>query len=382
MRRRLTIEEVCHSRGGSHGERPLPSRMKRSTSASHRESIWPPARLQKGSPGVTKGEQIMITSGSQVLVWLTNPLTNSLLRPFALLLLALFGGTALALHLWGSFFNGNSSLTPTGSTPQRVLWQRYWTWALLAFLFSGLALSGPLALAVLCAFLCWQGGREYAQLTDMPAWSCTTLVLGGWITFAAVLLSGTNALVFAPIISFFFYSIVILLPMKQNETELAKRFAVSTSGTWGYLYLGWLPAHLLALSMSKMPSLVLVVGLGVALSDVGAFCIGKALAGPKLAPHLSPGKTWSGVLGNILGAILAWSCLHLLFQMCSCGNGAARMVIALGSVWGDLLESLLKRQHGVKDAGKLLPGFGGLLDRIDSLLLVTPLVYYLLYHLF
>jgi phosphatidate cytidylyltransferase len=333
-----------------------------------------------------KGEHIMITSGSQVLVWLTNPLTNSLLERFTFLLLALFGWAALVLLLFqrlrGSF-NGNSSLTHTRFTPQQVLWQRYWTWAMIAFLFSGLALSGPLAIAVLCAFLCWQGGREYAQLTDMPAWSCTTLVLGGWITYAAVLLYGTNALVFAPTISFFFYSIVTLLPMKQNDTELAKRFAVSTSGLWGYLYLGWLPAHLLTLSMGKMPGLVLVVGLGVALSDVGAFCIGKALAGPKLAPHLSPGKTWSGVLGNILGAILALElAAFALPDVQLWQRGLLALVIGLGSIWGDLLESLLKRRHGVKDAGKLLPGFGGLLDRIDSLLLVTPLVYYLSYHLF
>lgn len=319
---------------------------------------------------------------SQVLVWLTNPLTNSLFGRFTLLLLALFWWAALVLlvfqGLWGSFFNGNSSLTYTGFMPQRVLWQRYCTWAIIAFLFSGLALSGPLAIAVLCAFLCWQGGREYAQLTDMPAWSCTTLVLGGWITFAAVLLYGTNALVFAPIISFFSYSILILLPMKQNETELAKRFAVSTSGFWGYLYLGWLPAHLLALSMSKMPSLVLVVGLGVALSDVGAFCIGKALAGPKLAPHVSPGKTWSGVLGNILGALLALKLAAFALPGMQLWQwGLLVLVIGLGSIWGDLLESLLKRQHGVKDAGKLLPGFGGLLDRIDSLLLVAPLIYYI-----
>ena len=324
---------------------------------------------------------------SQVLVWLTNPLTNCLFVRFTLLLLALFGWTALVLLLFQglrrSYFNGNSSPTHTGFTPQRVLWQRYCTWAIIAFLFSGLVLSGPLAIAILCAFLCWQGGREYAQLTDLPAWSCTMLVLGGWITFAAVLLYGTKALLFAPIISFFFYSILILLPMKQNDTELAKRFAVSTSGLWGYLYLGWLPAYLLTLSMGKMPGLVLVVGLGVALSDVGAFCIGKALAGPKLAPHLSPGKTWSGALGNILGAALAVQLTAFAVPGIQWWQrGLFTLVIGLGSIWGDLLESLLKRQHNVKDAGELLPGFGGLLDRMDSLLIVVPLSYYLSHLLF
>ena len=134
---------------------------------------------------------------------------------------------------------------------------------------------------------------------------------------------------------------------------------------------------MLALSEGKMPGLVLSVGLGVALSDVGAFCAGKALGGPKLAPQLSPGKTWGGVLGNILGAALALALTAYalpglqLWQM-----GLLALTIALGSVWGDLLESLLKRQHDVKDAGAFLPGFGGLLDRIDSLLIVAPLVFY------
>ena len=63
-------------------------------------------------------------------------------------------------------------------------------------------------------------------------------------------------------------------------------------------------------------------------------------------------------------------------------RGLFTLVIGLGSIWGDLLESLLKRQHNVKDAGELLPGFGGLLDRMDSLLIVVPLSYYLSHLLF
>jgi len=113
------------------------------------------------------------------------------------------------------------------------------------------------------------------------------------------------------------------------------------------------------------------------LSDVGAFCCGKLLGGPKLAPHLSPGKTWSGLLGNVLGAALALYLLSFVLPPFQLWQQLLLIaVIGLGSAWGDLLESLLKRQYGVKDAGELLPGFGGLLDRVDSLLFVAPLVYY------
>ncbi|MEU9098746.1 phosphatidate cytidylyltransferase [Streptomyces sp. NPDC048361] len=112
------------------------------------------------------------------------------------------------------------------------------------------------------------------------------------------------------------------------------------------------------------------VGIAVALGDVGAWCGGTflgrrgALARP-LSP-LSPNKTWAGVLGTalttglVLLAVGAWS-WHLW------------AAVALGCVLGDLLESMVKREAGVKDAGSWLPGFGGLLDRIDSLLLALLL---------
>jgi phosphatidate cytidylyltransferase len=312
--------------------------------------------------------------------WLTNPLTNPLGRPVVILLLVMFGGAAIALlilHLWRRVsFHRNTPL-PAGATLERVLWQRYRSWLLIAVLFVGATLSGPLAMAVLCAFLCWQGGQEYALLTSMSIRHRLVLILGGWVTLVAVLVFGSGTLAVAPILAFFLWSILALQPT-EPDAEVGRRFTASITGLWGYLYLGWLPAYLLALSAGKAPGLVLVVGLGVALSDIGAFCLGKRLRGPKLAPLLSPNKTWSGVLGNLLGAAVAlllsmFALPHLtLWQL-----GLLVLAIGLGSVWGDLLESLLKRQCGVKDAGELLPGFGGLLDRIDSLLLVAPLVYYL-----
>src|SRR5260370_15523479 len=106
-------------------------------------------------------------------------------------------------------------------------------------------------------------------------------------------------------VAFLRSSALVLQPVK-GEGEFGKRFTVGLTGLWGYFYLGWLPAFLLALSVGKSPGLDLIVGIGVALSDVGAFCIGKSLGCPKLSPHLSPCKSWSGVLGNLLVAALAF----------------------------------------------------------------------------
>lgn len=312
------------------------------------------------------------------MLWVTNPFANHLFLPFAGLTLALLtvGACALLLvqHLRLSL--AGTVLLST-SVPLSVLWQRYRTWAIIAIVFIIVSFCGPLTRAMLCAFLCWQGIREYAALTNLPRWHQLAIVLAGLTTCAAVLVAGPSVLGAAPVIAFFAWSLLSLQPTAQDD-PVAQRFTSGLNSLWGYLYLGWLPVYLLALSYSKHPGLTLTVGLGVALSDVGAFCVGKAFRGPKLAPLLSPSKTWSGVLGNILGASLAVALTsYALAGLPLWKLALLALTIALGSLWGDLLESLLKRQHGVKDAGAFLPGFGGLLDRIDSLLLVAPLVYYL-----
>lgn len=309
---------------------------------------------------------------------LANPFTNHLASPLAILLPILFVVAALALeavHLWRLALAHVGIGTELASLSGKLLWQRYLTWALITPLFVGTVLSGPLAVAVLCAFLCWQGGREYAALTQMYRRQRGALILGGWATLAAVLLVGQPALVVAPVLAFFGWSLLALQPVKGEQT-MGKRFATALAGLWGSLYIGWLPAYLVLLSAGSAPGVVLVVGLGVALSDVGAFCSGKALGGPKLAPALSPNKTWGGVLGNFLGAALAVLLAGFAIPTLPLWQrGLIALALGAGSIWGDLLESLLKRQSGVKDAGGLLPGFGGLLDRIDSLLIAAPLVY-------
>ena len=106
-------------------------------------------------------------------------------------------------------------------------------------------------------------------------------------------------------------------------------------------------------------------------ADSTAYFVGRAIGGPKLAPAISPNKTWSGFVGGIVGAVAFALLLVWLFAL-PIALAWATPLLAVLSVLGDLYESNLKRRAGVKDSGKVLPGHGGLLDRLDGLVTVAP----------
>jgi phosphatidate cytidylyltransferase len=158
------------------------------------------------------------------------------------------------------------------------------------------------------------------------------------------------------------------------------------------LYLGWSMSFFLllrgytpaAIYFSGPPWLslprgcwwLLVTLLGVWGFDSAAFFTGRYLGRHKLAPHISPGKTWEGVAGGLVLSVLA----ALLFSVAPLGVPwylavPLGLLIGIAAVFGDLAESLIKRQTHVKDSGQIMPGHGGLLDRIDSLLFAVVIVY-------
>jgi len=157
-----------------------------------------------------------------------------------------------------------------------------------------------------------------------------------------------------------------------------------TSWSWtiaGILYIGWLLSHLVALrGLDDGRNWVFFVLFVTWLSDTAAFFVGRRFGRRKLAPLVSPSKTWAGTIGGIGGGI-AISTLFVtptIFQLPILPWQAITLSIAtsvLGQV-GDLVESLLKRNLGVKDSGTLMPGHGGILDRIDSLLFASVVIYY------
>ncbi|HRJ52801.1 MAG TPA: phosphatidate cytidylyltransferase [Candidatus Thiothrix moscowensis] len=114
----------------------------------------------------------------------------------------------------------------------------------------------------------------------------------------------------------------------------------------------------------------------VALADTAAYFTGRKFGKHKLAPDLSPGKTREGLSGAVLATAL-WAWLGAFWVELPAGKEVAFMILSMGvvlmSVAGDLFESLLKREAGVKDSGHILPGHGGILDRVDSMLAAAPL---------
>ena len=114
-------------------------------------------------------------------------------------------------------------------------------------------------------------------------------------------------------------------------------------------------------------------------TDTSAYAVGRAVGRRKLAPSISPGKTWEGAVGGLLGAAAAAAALVALLDGIEDRVLPALVLgLAIGTLAqaGDLLESKVKRMADAKDSGRLIPGHGGLLDRLDSLVPVFPLVYY------
>ena len=130
----------------------------------------------------------------------------------------------------------------------------------------------------------------------------------------------------------------------------------------------------LVLGDADTPWLVLTVVV-IAAADIAAYVVGKRVGGAKMAPSISPSKTWSGAAAGVVAGCIAGAVLGVLFSLPVLAMAIAGLVVAALSIGGDLLESMFKRSFGVKDAGSILPGHGGLLDRFDGYLLALPVVY-------
>ncbi len=178
-----------------------------------------------------------------------------------------------------------------------------------------------------------------------------------------------------PIFLALFLIVALLAGLRHDDGRSLER---SGRMMLGMLYLGLLPAFLIRIrALPNGAEALYLTYLSVFLCDSMAFATGKSIGGRKLWPRISPSKTWAGAFGGLFGALLAALVGRLLFAQWLSLPGAIGFGLIVGvlSQFGDLTESLWKRESGVKDSSTLIPGHGGVLDRFDGLHFITPVLY-------
>ena len=207
-------------------------------------------------------------------------------------------------------------------------------------------------------------GLEWARLCRLPGGN-------GWlyaIAVPAVFLALDHAGLQQPMFALAAFFWVVLAPLWMwrglRPSEL------TWIGAAGFAVL--VPAGLAMLTLRPLE--VLLVLLLVWIADTAAYFVGRSWGTRKLAPSISPGKSWEGAIGGLAGAAAyAIICGYFIPVTAWAAFIAAAVLVAMASIVGDLFESAVKRQAGVKDSGTLLPGHGGILDRIDSATATLPL---------
>jgi phosphatidate cytidylyltransferase len=220
------------------------------------------------------------------------------------------------------------------------------------------------------------GFREWLNLTQ-PAWHKMVEYVGFTVLAMIALAAG-----------FAFYKMAVIILILGAALAAGMMFLTLEKASTqsplavclGVVYLGlplllmvWLRADvLLSLQAPSWAPIALLFAI-VWSFDSAAYFSGRAFGGPKLAPTISPNKTWSGTIGGVIAAIMITLFLGMLWHVQPLWVfGLVALIVAVFAQAGDLYESALKRRVGIKDSGQLIPGHGGILDRIDGLLVATP----------
>lgn len=247
-----------------------------------------------------------------------------------------------------------------------MFWTRFATSAVFAPIALGAVYFGFPVFEILIAAMAVAVMWEYVQISGKAGFP-PRAVVGAWVVIAAVGLAISNfQLAFIVI---FVAAVLLFLTDKSG-----KRNGLST--IHGALLYAGIPAMCLVIVRETGDAGTVFWLLAVVwATDIGAYAAGRLIGGPKLAPSISPNKTWSGAFGGLAAALLAGGLVGVVF---GATPSLLNLLLAVGiccfSQVGDLVESWFKRRHNVKDSGTLVPGHGGVMDRVDGLWAAAPIV--------
>lgn len=240
---------------------------------------------------------------------------------------------------------------------------------------------------VLFAILTMLAVREFHSLMQSSKALTYSSMLAGGALFGilhAACIYPTECLAWLPLAILVYALLVICILIHELFAKAANPIA-----NWGNMLQSQIMVALPFALMNYVYSVgaywLLALFITIWVNDSGAYCVGSLLAkrksgNHKMFPRVSPAKSWEGLIGGILFALLAGYVYTLVGWLPGVGVALTyTFVIAIFGTLGDLMESLMKRTIGIKDSGKFLPGHGGVLDRFDSILLATPVVAILLF---
>lgn len=266
-----------------------------------------------------------------------------------------------------------------------MLKQRVFTALTLFIIVMGALMWSATAFALIATAILGFALAEWLQLTGASRMISITLALAVVLVLIGVLLAAREvvALLVLPLATLASAIWLALFALLVQPTAVALRFPrlLGIALALGLVVAAWFAMMHLLLQGAAMLLPVLFI---VWIADTAAYFAGRAFGRRKLAPHISPGKTWAGVIGAVIAVLLvalsirqfaAAAPLYSNGLFAAVGLPAALLLLTLLvalSVIGDLFESLLKRQAGVKDSSQLLPGHGGVLDRVDAMVPLLP----------
>ena len=303
-------------------------------------------------------------------------LQSEIFRTYALIMggVLVVAGVVLSALQWGFKKNVLS------------IWATYRSWLLMAPLVLGSILAGRVPVIIFFCVLAGFGFKEFARATGLYRdWWMTGVV---YLGITAV---GVTSLVRQPqgdeagdgwyglfiVLPVYVVALILLIPIARNIVSgQLQRVSLAIVG---FVYFGWMFGHLAFLAnATNAYGYLLYILFATEINDVAAFTFGKLFGKHPLRSNISPKKTWEGSIGALAVSMsLPWALRFSFPQFGATQLILAGLIVGVGGQLGDLAVSVIKRDIGIKDMGTGIPGHGGILDRIDSLIYVAPLFFHM-----
>lgn len=266
------------------------------------------------------------------------------------------------------------------------IWLTYRSWLVMTPLILGCVFAGRIAVIVLISVLAGWAFKEFARATGLYRdwWMTGAVYLGIVATGVASFVTQPNGeepgrgwyglFIALPVYA---VALIVLVPILRNRVQ--GQLQAMSLAIVGFIYIGWMFGHLGFLANAGHAyGYILYVVFATELNDVAAFTCGKLFGRRPFRSEISPKKTWGGALGALaVSMVLPWLLWFSFPHFGATQLILTGLIVGIGGQLGDLAISVFKRDIGIKDMGAGIPGHGGILDRIDSLIYVAPLFFHM-----